>query len=160
MIPLDIEPYVTVSEANGYFSTRLNSENWDEADVVSQTKALKTGTRLINRLRFKGFKTGLDKQYNQFPRNDEIIIPDSIKIANCEIAFELLGDINIELEIQNMGFLRNEYASVKTEADPKVYLEHMRAGIPSYLAWEYLKPYLLDPRTLTLSRPRLHRSSF
>jgi len=155
---LDIEPYTSISEANAYFSTRLNSENWDEADVVDQTKALKSATRRINRLRFKGYKTGMDQQYNQFPRSGEIVIPESIKIATCEIAIELLGDFNDELEVQNMAFVRNEYASIKTEADTKVTLDHLRAGIPSALAWSYLKPYLLDPFSLTLSRPRPHRS--
>lgn len=156
---LDITPYCTIDEAYDYFSTRLDTEDWDSANSELQVKALKVATRLINNLNFKGCK--LDPlQINEFPRSYEQFntvindteVPDAIKIATCEIAINLLDGTDIEQEIENLFAVSQTYASVTTGYIGSVVPDYMRAGIPSAVAWAYLRPYLSSRRNISISR--------
>jgi hypothetical protein len=152
MFPL-ILPYVNDVEAGEYFSTRLNTSAWDYASQTDRVKALSQATALINRLKFRG-QTALASQTNAFPRiiDHKTILPDAIKIATCEIALVLLDDFEIEQEISNLFTNSQSYASVSTGQIGDVVPEYTRSGIPSAVAWEYLKPYLCDPNTITIRR--------
>jgi hypothetical protein len=143
--------YCTVDEAQSYFDGRLNADAWDDASSANKEKSLIHATRLIERLNFKGEKT-VDTQDLQFPRDNDTSIPDDIKYACSEIALALLDGIDPELEFDNLKMVSQGYANTRSTYNPDLPVEHIAAGIPSVMAWRFLKPYLRDMRTVNLSR--------
>ncbi len=146
--------YVTLSEANDYFSTRLKTDNWAEANNDKRTKALIEASRLINNLNFKGYKHS-PTQVSLFPRliNCHYIanVPEQIQIACLEIAYALLDDaLDMELEYAALSDLGTAYSSVRADKNQQIPDEHIRAGIPSASAWRYLLPYLIDPKVINI----------
>lgn len=149
---LTITPYLEIDDANDYFDERPDGHKWTCCNSENQEKLLKFSTRLINQLRFKGCKT-VATQLNQFPRDiSDDLVPDDIKVACCEIAFALLNDVDVEQEIDNLFVTNNTYATVSTGNSSGVVPAHIRAGIPSSVAWNYLRPYLMDPRKIQIRR--------
>jgi hypothetical protein len=155
-----ITPYININWADDYFESRLDSDLWDNTSDSQKTKALAEATRIINRLAFKGIKLSIN-QVLQFPRiiitetNNTIIqaeIPDDIKIACVEIAYSLLSGIDVEQEIRNIGTESRSYVASKVIYQANFVHEHFRAGVPSAIAWQYLKPYLVNPLNLTIIR--------
>jgi hypothetical protein len=148
---LSIEPYVTVEEAETYFSERPESADWFDLTGDEQLAYLKAATRAIERLKFAGTKT-VTTQLRQFPRYPSLLVPDEIKIATCEVAFNLIDGTNMEQEIENLAVVDQSYGAVRTSYHPEIVVEHMRAGIPSAIAWSYLRPFLSDPNKITIKR--------
>jgi hypothetical protein len=146
-----ITPYVEIDEAQDYFDERLNTEAWDGATDEDKLKALKMATRKINNLNFVGVRHDLS-QANEFPRGSDITVPDNIKFACCELALQLLDDVDPNLEVEELTVTHEGYAQARTQYDRSFTLPHIRAGIPSSEAWEYLVPYLVDPLRITLYR--------
>jgi hypothetical protein len=147
-----IEPvvpyYGTLTGATTYFKTRLRSESWENADSEDRLKALYEATRRIEVLSFKGIKQGT----LFFPRTIDSRVPADIEIAAYEIALALLDGIDPEIEARNLSVAQTGYAGVVTKYDRDFTQAHIRAGIPSALAWDYLRPYLCDPESLILRR--------
>lgn len=79
-------------------------------------------------------------------------IPADIQIACCEIAIALLDGRDPDLDVEQLVVDSQSYSGVRTSYNRKWTLEHVRAGIPSALAWSYLRPYLRDYRNLTITR--------
>jgi hypothetical protein len=160
-----VTPYATVEEADVYFLTRLNTEDWDDASETEKLQALNMATRAINNLRFKGTKS-VSTQENAWPRiiDSEFserswyhyynvdAIPSWLKEATCEIAINLLDGTDMEQEAENLIAVNQAYAGVSTGYNPQLVSEHMRAGIPSIIAWNLLQPHLIDIRKIKLSR--------
>lgn len=143
--------YGTQSRANVYFSKRLNTRVWDEAVYNDRDAALIMATRAIDRLNFAGDKNDVD-QALQFPRGDDTEIPVDIEYATYEMVLALLDEVDMDQEVETLGVLSETYSGVRTTYDADHVNEHIRAGIPSIEAWEYLKPYLRDSTCLRLSR--------
>lgn len=83
--------YANYYEAEKYFSTRLDSNAWDDAVQKDKLKSLMMATRDINRLNFFGVKLHpnqpleFPRKHNRYPRNDHIDIilgstVDSIRV--------------------------------------------------------------------------------
>lgn len=174
--------YASVAEANAYFDTRLYSDLWNTQSVDTKTKALETATRMIDRLNFAGEKhaanlvrlsltgssnvnvwPGSDSEIKQifdaglgqeleFPRGADTVIPTDIKTACYEIAFALLDGVDPEAELDDLGVVSQGYSSVRTTYDRTSVPQHHNAGIPSAVAWRFLKPYLQDGRAVKISR--------
>lgn len=161
-------PYCTVEEADEYFLSRLNSEDWDDASDVEKLQSLNMATRAINNLNFRGTKI-LSTQEHLFPRtftnlnnitesygsyNNDLTInyPTWLKEATCEIAINLLDGTDMEQEAENLLAVGQSYATVTTNYNPQLVSEHMRAGVPSIVAWNLLRPYLINPRVIRLTR--------
>ena len=98
--------YVTVEEADTYFTTRLHSEDWDElknnveADLNTKEAALIQAARRLNNITWAGEKVN-HRRYLAFPRVGLVDrdrnyylpsteIPQDIKNAQCEIAISFL----------------------------------------------------------------------
>jgi len=143
--------YATIDDANNYFAGRLNTEDWDEATSVNQDKALIQSTRIIDRLNILGIKASTS-QTLQFPRDSDTTVPQDIKDATCEIALALLQGIDPELEFENLDVVSQGFGAVKNTYGRATTKEHISAGVPSSVAWRYLKPYLRDVRTITIAR--------
>lgn len=143
--------YGSISRANVYFSKRLNTRVWDEAIYSDREASLIMATRAIDRLNFAGDKND-SEQALQFPRNDDTDIPIEIEYATYELALTLLDEVDMDQEVQTLGVLSETYSGVRTTYDADYVNEHIRAGIPSIGAWEYLRPFLRDPSLVRLSR--------
>lgn len=143
--------YGTLIAAETYFSYRLNSDAWDDALVSDREAALIQATRAIDKLNYENEKYE-DDQVLQFPRGDDGTIPIEIEYACYEIVIKLLEGHDNEIEAQSMGVLTETYTGVRTTYQSGYANEHIRAGIPSVEAWEYLKPYLRDQRGVELLR--------
>jgi len=142
--------YISPEDADSYFATVMNSEVWDNSTRIEKVKALQAATKLIDRLRFAGEKP--EGQEYEFPREDEgSEIPNNIQYACAEIAKALLDGIDIEVEIRNLNVESNTIGNAKTLRRPDLFVpEHLRAGIPSAIAWDYLKPYLKDVKKIKI----------
>lgn len=148
---LVLDAYGTLERAGIYFDNRLRNQPWRIATVQERKSALAEATELIDRLAFAGLKTD-DTQFHQFPRNGEISVPSNVEKATYEIALKLLDGFDPDLEIDNLASVSQGYSSVRSTYNRTFALEHIRAGIPSSKAWEYLKPYLADPNILHIRR--------
>jgi len=144
-------PYIDITDANEYFLTRYNVDSWDEASDVDKLRTLCEATTRIDRLNFIGKKNDQDQEY-QFPRYDDTTVPIDIQYACAEIAFALLDGIEPEREIELLSMKSQGLASARSTYDRTFVPEHLLAGIPSSLAWQYLKPYLIDPENVTITR--------
>ena len=162
--------YGGVGDAAQYFLTRLNTEAWDESDDLTRQKALIQATRIIDRLNFYGEKAD-PNQVLQFPRSitnmeidpstglptqpvttTDLTVPQDILYACYEIAIQLLDGVDPDMEVSALAQSSNKISSLQTNYNRSFVEEHIRAGVPSYTAWTYLKSYLVDFRQLTLSR--------
>jgi len=143
--------YGTQSRANVYFSKRLKTQVWDSALYNDREAALIMATRKIDRLNFAGNKHE-STQDLQFPRGDDVEVPVEIEYATYELALVLLGDYDENQEITSLGVLTEAYSGVRTTYDGTYVNEHIRAGIPSVEAWDFLRPFLRDHVQVRLSR--------
>ncbi len=146
-----IEAYATVDDADFYFQSRLGSDAWDSATYNDRLKALRTATRMIDRLNFEGEKYN-SNQVLEFPRYPNNYIPVDIKIACFEIALSLLEGVDINNEIENLYTESRSYAATRISYNRSFIPDYIRAGIPSAVAWTYLRPYLIDPKIIRLHR--------
>ena len=127
---------VMLDYADNYFSTlSFDTEDWDAYDDTAKEKALNVAAELLNRLPL----------VSPIPDNDDI------KKAKCEIALALSKDNNIETLAEGTGILSDTYGSIKTVYRDSVQ-EWLTLGIPSFKAYQYLKPYLVRNTTVSLTR--------
>lgn len=162
--------YGTLAEADAYFENRLFSELWANTPVKDRTNALNRATQDIDRLNFVGKKhaaytqwlaTPCDQeailaasatQELQFPRGTDTEVPEDIKKACFEIAFELVDGKNPDEEYQKLTTVSEGFSSVRRTYNRSFAQEHVLYGIASPIAWRYLKPYVRDGLNITLSR--------
>ena len=147
--------YGSVSEAEEYFQTRYGAGAWDAlANQPNETKdkiaSLTTATHIIDRLNFKGCRTSTTQDL-QFPRDGNTAVPIAIKLATYEIALALLDGVEPEMEFENLFLTSQGYANVRS-GHKDVPQPHHLAGVPSFKAWTFLRPYMQDPNELKLDR--------
>jgi hypothetical protein len=142
--------YGSVYDADIYFDEKLENDLWTTSEKTKRT-ALLEATRLIERLPFKGTKTD-SGQSLEFPRGGDTAVPDEIVWASFEIAYQLLDGITADALLRSAKVTQNQYANVSTHYDPRYTPEHVSVGIPSAMAWTWLKPYIRDTRDLTFKR--------
>ena len=144
--------YATIVEAQAYFDGRLNTDAWDDAtDDAERNKALIMATTLMERLNFRGEKADIAQEL-QFPRGNDTAVPQDIKNACAEVALALLDGVDPEMEFDNLRMKSQAYGVVKSTYDSERAPEHYVAGIPSSIAWGFLKPYLRNVFTVRLDR--------
>jgi hypothetical protein len=157
-----LDAYGTLSEANNYFDNRLRSVAWKRAKKEDKKSAMHEATLMIDQLNFIGIKTDPD-QVRQFPRGPSPIrcvtvrdanteIPTDIKHACFEIAIKLIQGYDPDREADILAVNQQAYSNVRTGYDRTFVPDYMRAGIPSFRAWTYLKPYLRNPEEIDLVR--------
>ena len=143
--------YATEAEGDTYMGERLNTAAWDAAASADKDKALQWATKLMDRLNFLGEKTD-ENQVLQFPRDADTVVPDDIKNACIESANSLLDGVDPELEFENLSMISQGYSNVRSTYDRSRPAEHILAGIPSIIAWRFLKQYIRDIHTVDLDR--------
>ena len=147
-ITVGTDTYISVSDADTYFSKRYNGESWSNFTTGDKERLLTTATHKIDRLNLKGQK----KVYTQtlsFPRVYTIrdnyngfnidTVPDNVKYAVCE---EALAMTNTELtkrkELQDQGVTSFSLGSLSES-----YQGRSSNPLLSKEATEYLKGWLL-----------------
>jgi hypothetical protein len=153
--------YVTLDEATTYFNTKLNNRVWLNSDQTKRQNSLYEATKLIDVLNFAGKKTS-PTQPLEFPRSGigsflftaipDTVVPQRIQDACCEIAYELLDGFDPNIEASNLTMSHFSYGQMKATKEVGAVLEHRVHGIPSMLAWTWLKPFLRDQGSLNLVR--------
>lgn len=148
---MSIVPYASPAYAFAYFADRLGAGLWTTSSDEDKIAALKTATRMIDTLNFAGYKhdetwtNGAPTQALQFPRGNDLVVPDEVFQACCELAFSLLDDRDPEIEMENLATAHNGIGDARIARDTRLAHEHIAAGIPSLRAWNLLKPFLIDP---------------
>ena len=121
MIEVNVNSYVSLDEANTYFSERLGADYWSTLDDEQKEKALITATKKIDRLPFIGYKQN-PAQPLQFPRfyynscccNLQIAgIPQQLKDAVCEEALTELQYLEANSEDVFNNAATGSYQSLK-----------------------------------------------
>lgn len=143
--------YGTVLDATNYFTNRLNSTAWTNASNSERVAALIEAARLIDNLNFKGDKT-VSGQYLEFPRGGDTVVPRNIMYASYELAIKLLDGFDPDNEMESLRSESQQYDGVRESYQRGVFPEWTMAGIISARAWRLLKPYLRDPKILTMTR--------
>jgi hypothetical protein len=136
-----MNPYVTLEEADEYLNSIFNTDDWFMMGDSDKQKAINSATKMINVLSFIGDKTDASQE-NEFPRNGDLIVPQAIKDACCEIALKLSKGYDPEIEQENLNVVQSAFASVKTNYDRTRPDHYVVAGIPSATAWRLLQQYL------------------
>jgi len=149
--------YGTTTKADAYFATKLVVEAWESATEDQRNRALAEASRRIDRLKFRGSKA-VATQTLEWPRNDPngvydtTTVPEVVEFATYECAYALLDGVNPDLEYENLGASAEGYSSVRSTYNRTSVPEHKAMGIPSFLAWQYLKPLLGQYRGVRISR--------
>lgn len=170
-----LDAYGTLSEANNYFDNRLRSVAWRRAKTIDKKSAMVEATQMIDRLNFAGIKS-IAEQVHQFPRgpvprrvnpnslttpcgcsnatvrDPDIEVPTDIKKACFEIAIKLIQGYDPDREADILAVNQQAYSNVRTGYDRSYVPDYMAAGIPSFRAWTYLRPYLRDPHEIDFVR--------
>lgn len=135
-------PYVSDVEFQAYVDGYvINSCNYDNADPVKRSKAVNVATRAIDRLNFNGSVTD-PTQENQFPRGGDVVVPDAIKNATCELALAYLNDQDLQSQFDSQNIRLEAFMGVKTSYSGDFYAVNVVNGIISWDAWLLLQPYL------------------
>lgn len=145
--------YGTLTDAENYFKGKITSSvtNWIDAPDNDKIASLRQATQIIDSLNFKGTKLDPSNQLLTFP-TDLHGLPDNILKACYEIALKLLSGIDPDIEVENLSRTSQGYGFAKTNYDRSFVQDHIRAGVPSALAWTILRPYLCDPLNIKVSR--------
>lgn len=149
--------YGTLVGGDAYFATKLHVEAWDEVTDDQRTRALTEASMRIDRLRFRGTKA-VATQTLEWPRTDpkEVYslteIPTAVEYATYECAYAMLDGVDPDQEYENLAASAEGYSSVRTTYNRTTVPEHHAAGIPSFLAWQFLRPLLGNVRGIRLRR--------
>lgn len=137
--------------ADRYFDNRLRSEPWKRSTIDEKDAALAEATRLIDRFNFVNDKAS-NEQGLQFPRTGDTEVPLPIELACYEVAIKLVDGFDPDTEADVLATSDQRFSVVRTTYNRDYIPDHLRAGIPSIVAWEHIKPYLRDPLTISYSR--------
>jgi hypothetical protein len=141
--------YVSLAEANEYFSNRLHADAWAEASDADKDKALAMATKAIDRQPLSGRKTDT-AQTLAFPRHPDTEVPDAVKEACCEEALVLLERGNSQRrKLQQEGVQSFTLGNMS-----ETYAPGAGRGLLSQEAKELLRPWLLGGVNIILRRVR------
>jgi hypothetical protein len=108
---IDYQYYGTLDEANEYFDHKLAATAWG-TDADKQARALWAATQIIDTLNFKGAVAG-PAQPREFPRGADTDVPQDIRTACYDMAYDLLDGKDPEIELENLGITSQAYSSVE-----------------------------------------------
>lgn len=141
--------YLTLEAAEIYYSTRLNIDEWVAASEEDKTKALNMAEKNILRLPFSGVQNTADAV---FPRDGEDSIPEQVTDAMYEEALSLLSGKDNTKNLTDLHVKDSSFAGFSTTVDPNIDRPWLLYNLTSPLAWQWLAPYLIDPRTFSVKQ--------
>ena len=140
--------YITLTEADEYFDQRYGSTTWFDTADIDKEAALVSATQLLETLQFNGYAatttqllswprwgTYYDPKLGYQTNLDPTAIPDVVKTAQAEIAFNIL---------LNPDVLESGPATTNLDVGG-ISLELIRKApsIPPFVI-QILKPYLVS----------------
>jgi hypothetical protein len=135
--------YISLADADEYFTARLHSDLWNTAATDEKAQALITATRQIDRLPFRGVKR-LSNQALAFPRSPNNDVPWRVLDAVCEEALAILKGIPKRLELQAQGVQSFTIGNLT-----EVYKPGGRIKLISREAGRLLRPFLIGSVRIT-----------
>ena len=137
-ITVGTNSYISIADADTYFTARLYADDWTGADTVKE-RALNMARRLLDQQDFSGSRTS-DDQLLAWPRSgisgvDSFTVPAGIVDAQCELALAFLRD-DLTVDDSNRGVRRMKAGSVELEYDGRAPAK----GLPDVVA-ALLRPY-------------------
>lgn len=139
--------YLTLEEADTYFSTRIGAEPWESKTPLVQTKALNHAERNLSRLAYKGVAVTTG---TIFPRDDQTEVPTRVKEAICEEALALLNNVKNESEIADLHVTSTSAAGYSTTLNDLAERPWIALGLASPIAWNLISPYLINPSSFRI----------
>jgi hypothetical protein len=154
----DANSFVTLDEADAYMESRLNGSTWTGATTDTRNRALAEATRELSPLGWSGHRVsasqalGWPRQWARDPDSptqdyyDTGVIPQRVKDACCELAFQFLkaGTTDVAAREKTLDIARSKVDVLETE----YVAPHARArGLGRY------------PRVVTLIAPLLGASA-
>lgn len=144
--------YISIEDAITYFEGRYpNPDGWNAASPNNRTRSLITASRFLDRLNYIGEKIA-DDQEHEFPRTGQSEIPIDLQYACAEIAEALLSGYDPEEEFDNLTVTSQGISSARVTYDREQIPEGPVMGIPSAVAWRYIKPWLKDNKNIRIRR--------
>lgn len=139
--------YVTLEEANTYFSIRIDANAWDQANATKKEKYLNHVERIMERLSFKGLQDTADMI---FPRNGvETRVP--FLEAIYDEALSVMNGNKIEQDLTDLPVKSSSVAGIQTiTVNELMERPWTTCGLTSPVAWQLLAPLLIDLRTFNL----------
>jgi hypothetical protein len=139
--------YVTASEADTYFSTRLDVAAWTAADVTEKEKALVTASGVLDGLIWTGVAVS-ELQPLAFPRRgsyfdpriglravlDGSTIPARVETATKELAYHLLNNDGILDDMGNVNDMSIGQINLSTIRAPNLVPSVVKRLIKPLLA--------------------------
>ena len=136
--------YVSLAEANEYFSSRLHADAWAEASDADKEKALAMAAKAIDRQPLRGRKTNPEQDL-AFPRHPDTEVPEAVKEACCEEALALLERGNSQRrKLQQEGVQSFSLGNMS-----ETFAAGASKGLLSQEAKELLRPWLLGAVNVT-----------
>lgn len=150
-ITVGTDTYISVSDADTYFSKRYNGESWSNFTTGDKERLLTTATHKIDRLNLKGQKKIYTQtlafprvytakgQYNHINGFNVGTVPDNVKYAVCEEALAMADtELAKRKELQDQGVTSFSLGSLSES-----YQGRSSNPLLSKEATEYLKGWLL-----------------
>lgn len=121
--------FATLAEFTSYMEGRLNSSAFDSASTDEQNRALVEASRMLSNLIWKG-RRATDTQALSWPREwvinpdsstfdyyDTDEVPDRVKDATCELAFQFLkaGTTDVAAYDTDLNMKRDKTGPLETE---------------------------------------------
>jgi hypothetical protein len=138
--------YVTVLEADNYFSDRLHSENW--TDYPNKEQALITATNMLERYANWNYSSKTSIQALTWPDALTDSIPKQEKEATCELAYSILSE-DRTLEGDLIGYSSLKIGSLSVVADKN----SVKSPIPDHV-WVILGFLANSPKSVFFERLR------
>ena len=136
--------YVSLAEANEYFSDRLRADAWAETSDADKDKALAMAAKAIDRQPLRGRKTETG-QALAFPRYPDTEVPEVVKEACCEEALAMLERGNSQRrKLQQEGVQSFSLGNMS-----ETFAAGASKGLLSQEAKELLRPWLLGAVNVT-----------
>jgi hypothetical protein len=147
-----VNSYVSLEEAEEYFETRIDSAAWHSADDEDRESSLVTATLIIDENHFIGAAVSSDQSL-AWPRSGVIYhdpkygsfievatdeIPQRVKLATFEMAYQLLSNENL-LDQKTQTF---EEISIGSITIKDTNNDVTRTPITPSLTRKFLKPLL------------------
>jgi len=134
--------YLSIADAEEYFTTRIRSDSWYGATEDEKAQALITATRQIDRLALRGTKK-LSSQALAFPRYPNTEVSQRVKDAICEEGFAILKGVTKRIELQQQGVKQAQVGNIMEIYSGK------KIKLISPEARELLRPYMIGSVRIT-----------
>jgi len=151
-LTLNVNSYVTVSQAEDYFDTRIDASSWNSADADDKESALVTATLILDENQFIGAAVS-STQSLAWPRTSASYydtklgmqvdiasneIPNRLKLAVYEMANHLLANENL-LDNTAQTFEKIKIGSIAIEDNSSDYVP---PPLVPTTAKKFIKPLL------------------